>query len=35
MCLSARAAPYEFVGKQTVFVVDDVDHVTMLLASEY
>ena len=25
----------EFEGKQTVFVVDDVDHVTMLLASEY
>lgn len=27
--------PYEFEGKQTVFVIDDVDHVTMLLASEY
>lgn len=27
--------PYEFEGKQTVFVVDDIDHVTMLLASEY
>ncbi len=27
--------PCEFEGKQTVFVVDDVDYVTMLLASEY
>ena len=27
--------PCEFEGKQTVFVIDDVDHVTMLLASEY
>ena len=27
--------PCEFVGKQTVFVIDDVDHVTMLLKSEY
>ena len=27
--------PYEFEGKQTVYVVDNVDHVTMLLASEY
>ena len=27
--------PYKFEGKQTVFVIDDVDHVTMLLASEY
>ena len=27
--------PCEFEGKQTVFVVDDVDHVTMMLASEY
>ena len=27
--------PYEFEGNQTVFVVDDVDHVTMLLKSEY
>ena len=27
--------PYEFEGKQTVFVIDDIDHVTMLLASEY
>ncbi len=27
--------PYEFEGKQTVYVIDDVDHVTMLLASEY
>ncbi len=27
--------PYDFECKQTVFVIDDVDHVTMLLASEY
>ena len=27
--------PYEFEGKQTVFVIDDGDHVTMLLKSEY
>ena len=27
--------PYKFKGKQTMFVVDDIDHVTMLLASEY
>ncbi len=27
--------PYEFEGKQTVYVIDDVDHVTMLLKSEY
>ena len=27
--------PYEFEGEQTVFVIDDIDHVTMLLASEY
>ena len=27
--------PYEFEGKQTVFVIDDGDHMTMLLASEY
>ena len=27
--------PCDFEGKQTVYVIDDVDHVTMLIKSEY
>ena len=26
---------FDFEGKQTIYVIDDVDHVTMLLSSEY
>lgn len=27
--------PFEFEGKQIVFIVDDVNHMTMIFASEY